>query len=158
MQRRETNGKHHDRRHPVHGVRIQSTGPTIVLLTVCTKDRVPWLATPANHQLLRAIWSEATAWRVGHYVLMPDHLHLLAAPGEPHLPLENWVQYWKSQFSKHHRAPDHCWQTDHWDRRLRDGESYAEKWDYVRNNPVRHGLLGEAKDWPYFGKIFDLEW
>lgn len=34
------------------------------------------------------------------------------------------------------------WQQDYWDRQLRSGESYAEKWNYVRNNPVRHGLVG----------------
>jgi hypothetical protein len=36
---------------------------------------------------------------------------------------------------------EHRWQTDHWDRRLRSDESYAEKWEYVRCNAVRHGLV-----------------
>lgn len=147
-----------DRRRPAHGVRIRSTQPTIVFLTVCTKDRQPWLATAQNHDLLRETWLAATAWRVGRYVLMPDHLHLFAAPGEPALLLEKWVRYWKSQFTKKHGESGQRWQTGHWDRRLRSGESYATKWEYVRENPVRHGLVRRAEDWPFWGTVSDLEW
>ena len=89
---------------------------------------------------------------------MPDHIHLFAAPGVPDLPLENWVRYWKSQFTKRHAVANHSWQTDHWDRRLRRRESYAEKWDYVRANPVRKGLVRRPEDWPFQGEVFDLAW
>jgi putative transposase len=104
---------------------------------------------------------------------MPDHIHLFAAPGPivdsnrlsgsfalpgTVIPFDNWVRYWKSQFSKRHRNPAHRWQTDHWDTRLRRSESYASKWEYVRNNPVRHGLVKSAEDWPFQGRIHDLLW
>ena len=49
-------------------------------------------------------------------------------------------------------------QRDCWDRQLRTGESYAHKWEYVRNNPVRKGLVANADDWPYQGQINVLEW
>ena len=147
-----------DRHHPVHGVRIASTGPTIVFVTACTKDLRPWLATDANHALLRSIWQSATAWRVGRYVLMPEHVHLFAAPGEAELMLEAWIRCWKSLFSRQCDSLTHRWQVDHWDRRLRSGESYTEKWEYVRENPVRHGLVQWADDWPFQGEIFELEW
>ncbi len=98
------------------------------------------------------------AWVVGRYVVMPDHIHLFAAPDRPELPLDNWVKYWKSQFTKRHRVSEHRWETDHWDTRLRKGESYAVKWEYVRNNPVRHGLVQRAEDWPFQGEIALLEW
>ena len=91
------------RRHPAHGVILLPDQPTIVFLTVCTKDRVQWLASPDIHDLLRSVWTNAAAWLVGRYVVMPDHIHLFAAPGTPELPLENWVTYWKSQFTKQHR-------------------------------------------------------
>jgi putative transposase len=89
---------------------------------------------------------------------MPDHLHLFAAPGQLELPLENWVKYWKSQFSKRHGNRNHRFQTDHWDTRLRREESYEEKWQYVVNNAVRHGLVARAEDWPFQGEIFELRW
>jgi putative transposase len=36
---------------------------------------------------------------------------------------------------------------------LRSRESYSQKWDYVRMNPVRAGLSQTPEDWPYQGKI-----
>jgi REP element-mobilizing transposase RayT len=146
------------RRHPAHGVQIQSLGPTVVFVTACTKDRKPWLATPDVHKLLVAVWNSATAWLVGRYVVMPDHIHLFVAPGQPQLLLDNWMKYWKSQFSKAHKHPEHQWQTDSWDRRLRTDDSYEQKWEYVRNNPVRHGLVARAEDWPYQGELNALKW
>jgi putative transposase len=146
------------RQHPAHGVFPSASAATIVFLTVCTKDRRPWLATPERHALLRAVWSEASAWLVGRYVLTPDHLHLFAGLGPQELPLDNWVRYWKSRFSKRQGNHGQRWQTDHWDTRLRTEDSYEEKWEYVRNNPVRHCLVSRAEDWPYQGKIHSLRW
>ena len=95
---------------------------------------------------------------MGRYVLMPDHLHLFAAPGPIDLPLENWIRYWKSQFSKRQQGLGGSWQVDHWDRRLRHEESYEQKWDYVRNNPVRAGLALSPEDWPFQGELNSLRW
>jgi putative transposase len=137
---------------------LSPSSPTIVFLTVCTKNREPWLANHQAHTLLREIWTSATAWLVGRYMLMPDHLHLFSTPGQPELPLENWAKYWKSQFSKQHPNRAWRWQTDHWDTRLRREESYEEKWNYVVNNPVRRGLVTRSEDWPFQGEIFELRW
>ena len=147
------------RSHPAHGV-LQETGkPTLVFVTVCTKDRAPWLATQDVHGLLQSVWRAADAWRVGRYVVMPDHLHLFAAPKpDTPIPLDNWVRFWKSSFTKRHGVAAHRWQSDHWDRRLRSDDSYAEKWDYVRNNPVRYGLVARVEDWPFQGELCPLEW
>ena len=147
-----------DRHRPVHGVVMNAPDPVIVFLTVCTKDRSPWLADAGVHNLLREVWLRATAWLVGRYVLMPDHFHLFAAPGEPELSLERWVTYWKSQFTKRHRVSAHRWHVDHWDRRLRRSDSYDSKWDYVVNNPVRHGLVDRPELWPFQGELFELRW
>ncbi len=137
---------------------------------MCTEDRIPWLAHVPVHSLLREVWSASDAWLIGHYVIMPDHLHLFAAPNpiwegetsaEPRVEppsFDNWVRYWKSQFTKHHGNIVHQWQTDHWDRRLRREESYADKSEYVRNNPVRHGLVSDSALWPYRGQLHDLKW
>ena len=45
-----------------------------------------------------------------------------------------------------------------WHHRLRDGESYSEKWRYVRENPLRKKLCQRIGDWPFQGKVFDLVW
>ena len=57
-----------------------------------------------------------------------------------------------------HRAQVPIWQRDFWDRQLRRSESYAEKWQDVVNNPVRHGYVRRAEEWPYQGELNVLEW
>ena len=50
-------------------------------------------------------------------------------------------------------ASPRLWQPGFFDRILRSQESYAEKWNYVREKPVRAGLVQTAHDWPYQGEI-----
>jgi hypothetical protein len=40
---------------------------------------------------------------------------------------------------------------------LRGAESYEEKWWYVRDNPVRAGLVDRWEDWPHCGEPHRLE-
>ena len=100
------------RHRPVHGILPIAGQPLIVFLTVCTKGRSKWLATSDVHLDLVDVWKDTTAWLVGRYVILPDHLHLFVSPGNPELPLENWVRYWKSQYSKRVQNPDQRWETD----------------------------------------------
>ena len=146
------------RRTPASGVFIASGHPTIVFLTLCTRNRHPWLAAPEPHQVLRAVWSRFDAWLVGFYLLMPDHLHLFCAPHDLNYRLEQWVKCWKSHCTRRLKRPDWRWQTGYWDTRLRRGESYGEKWQYVAQNPVRKGLVSQAKDWPFQGQLNVLRW
>ena len=50
-----------------------------------------------------------------------------------------------------HAAPH--WQKGFFDYLVRSERSYEEKWVYVRENPVRAGLVSRADDWPYQGEI-----
>lgn len=153
-----------DRRKPAQGVHIDLGQPTIVFVTVCTKDRVRWLACEEAHRLLAEVWRRADAWLVGNYVLMPDHLHLFAAPrlggslALPYFTIERWMTYWKSQFSQAHRHADWVWQSSAFHHRLRRDENYAQKWLYVQENPVRAGLAKEIGQWPFQGTIHELRW
>jgi putative transposase len=154
----ETEYREPGRRHPASGVFISLEHPTIVFLTVCTKDRRPWLAQSVVHETLVQVWNEANAWLVGEYVLMPDHLHLFCSPQALSFTLDQWVRYWKSLFSKRIQQPEYRWQTGHWDTRLRRSENYREKWAYVRMNPVRKGLVAASEFWPFQGPINALRW
>ena len=49
-------------------------------------------------------------------------------------------------------------QRECWDTQLRKGDSYAAKWEYARNNPVRSGLVDNVDAWPYQGEMNILEW
>ena len=145
------------RKKPAGGVFVFLDRPTIVFLTVCAAKRGLWLAQPRVHDELKMIWqNEASAWVVGRYVIMPDHIHLFCAPGEPEIPLDRWVSYWKRLFSQRIRNRDFSWQSHHWDTRLRRAESYDQKWDYVMKNPERAGLIERAEEWPYQGELHVL--
>jgi putative transposase len=54
-------------------------------------------------------------------------------------------------------APPH-WQKGFFDHVLRSQESAGEKWKYVRENPVRAGLVGYSSEWRYLGEIFALDY
>jgi putative transposase len=146
------------RQNPSAGVLVQFGRSSTVLLTIATEKRAPWLANEIAHQLLHQIWSEATAWLVGDYLLMPDHLHLFCAPRDLRFTIEEWIGYWKRQFSRKHGNEDWKFQSRGWHHRLRDGENYSAKWMYVQENPVRKGLIKRIEDWPFKGRVFDLIW
>jgi putative transposase len=146
------------RHNPASGVHVQLGQSNIILLTINTKKREPWLANETAHQFLRETWSEATAWLVGDYLLMPDHLHLFCAPRDLQFTIEAWITYWKREFSLKHGREEWKFQSRGWHHRLRDGENYSEKWIYVQENPFRKGLVRRIEDWPFKGRMFDLVW
>ena len=134
----------------------------IYFITACTKNRRGVLATPAIHETFLHFAKEAPshgAW-VGAYVIMPDHLHLFVATDDEKIAISAWMKSLKNTISKTLRAngvaPPH-WQKTFFDHVLRSSESYSEKWNYVRENPVRARLVANAEDWPYVGEIFALE-
>ena len=147
-----------DRHRPVHHHLVESHNrAVIVFVSLCTQDRVPVLANATMHRALQTAWSSATHWLVGRYVIMPDHIHLFCAPGtQPAEPLKPWISYWKRLVTQSHGSQ--IWQKNFWDTQLRGHESYSLKWEYVRNNPVRAGLVGKPEDWPFQGEMNVLRW
>jgi putative transposase len=146
------------RQNPSSGVHIHLGQSSIVLLTVTTEKRDPWLANETAHRLLQQTWSEAKAWLVGDYLLMPDHLHCFCAPQDLRFTIETWISYWKREFALKHKRTEWRFQSRGWHHRLRDGESYSKKWLYVQENPLRKHLCKRIEDWPLKGKVFDLIW
>jgi REP element-mobilizing transposase RayT len=115
------------------------------------------LATAEMQEQLLQAWQAANRWIVGRYVIMPDHVHLFCTPGtNPPTPLAQWITYWKRLVAFRHGQT--FWQKNYWDTQLRHHESYAQKWEYVRTNPVRAGLCGTPDDWPLQGELNVLRW
>src|SRR5215208_6497345 len=135
----------------------------IYFVTVCTQSRRNVLMTPAIHETFRRFGEEGPshgAW-VGAYVMMPDHLHLFVATNDEQIAISAWMKSLKNSISKtlsqNGVAAPH-WQKTFFDHLLRSREPYSKKWNYVRENPVRAGLVANAEDWPYGGEIFALEY
>jgi len=86
---------------------------------------------------------------------MPDHVHLFVR-GSQGFTLGSWVGQLKQPLAKAarlSRAKTQLWEEGFFDHVLRSNESYSQKWNYVRENPVRAGLVKSAEDWPYQGEI-----
>jgi len=163
------------RRTPAKGVHVSLSGPNWVFLSVCTEKRSQWLAQASVQRTLHEIWQNtATAWLVSDYLLMPDHLHLFCAPHDLKFNIERWIGFWKDRLAKSLKAQSSLstdggpagpprprfgrFQTGGFHHRLRDGENYSQKWQYVRENPVRVGLVTHLEDWPYFGRVHAIRW
>jgi putative transposase len=124
----------------------------IVFFTTCTYRRHKILGSPQCHKILREIWQRSAdhyGWWMGNYILMPDHVHFFARPEIGARRMTEWVQMWKSVSSRRIAVAlsikPPIWQPEYFDRYLRSGENYAEKWHYVQQNAVRAGLLKRGR-------------
>jgi len=90
---------------------------------------------------------------------MPDHVHLFVRGG-PDFVLAQWIGMLKQTVAKT-AAPvprgKQFWQEGFFDHVLRNDESYSQKWSYVRENPVRAGLVKSPDEWPYQGEIVYID-
>ena len=129
----------------------------LFFVTFCTNERRKLLASDAVHAAFVTFASQANSQHniaVGRYVIMPDHVHLFVR-GPDNFQLGPWVGRLKQALAKQIALTPTVpiWQRGFFDHVLRNDESYAQKWNYVRENPVRAGLATNAGDWPYSGEI-----
>jgi putative transposase len=145
------------RKYPYHAPMNPLHENNLIFLTVCTKDRMPWLDNDVAHHVLRELWSDRSHWIVGPYILMPDHVHLIAAPASSQKSsLKDWTAWWKRLSTRRFEDPIAGWQKGFWDTRLRDPRHVAEKIHYMRLNPARKGLVNEGSAWRFQGVIHSI--
>jgi REP element-mobilizing transposase RayT/mono/diheme cytochrome c family protein len=121
----------------------------IFITVCCAQQGKGQLCSP---KIARAIFdsvefrNKSTVWYAHLICLMPDHLHaLISFPYER--PMKQIIADWKRFLAKELKIE---WQRDFFDHRLRKEESYREKADYIRANPVRAGFVTKPEEWPYF--------
>ena len=88
-------------------------------------------------------------------VVMPDHAHLLLQPKE--IGKNEWhslssiLHSIKSFTAKKINAlmsrTGTVWQDESFDRIVRDENEFLEKWNYIRNNPVKRELVHSPTEW-----------
>ena len=135
----------------------------IYFLTACTEGRVSRLACDDFHSVAAEVWRTCErlyGWVVGRYVVMPDHVHFFAADVRGERSLSYFVGKWKEWTAKNCSRrlmfPVPLWQPEFFDHLLRSSESYDQKWEYVRSNPVRAGLVATSEDWKFQGELCQL--
>lgn len=134
----------------------------VYFITVCVAGRRPLIANDDAFTILSSEFAAARhryGWAVGRFVVMPDHVHFFCAcdDTEKSKTLSGFIGGFKQWTAKallqRWGLPAPLWQRESFDHLLRGDESYASKWEYVRDNPVRAGLATTADDWPYAGEI-----
>ena len=94
-------------------------------------------------------------------VVLPDHLHAIWT-----LPIDDtdFSKRWmliKSGFSRNLTTDEEIsvsrkkkgergiWQRRYWEHLIRDEIDYENHINYIHNNPVKHGYVNKAVNWPY---------
>lgn len=114
-------------------------------------------------QVLRNIqYDNNRRYRLFCAVAMPDHVHILLQPLE--FAHNQW--YRLEQITKaikgvsSHRINEligtkgTVWQEESFDRIVRDEKEFIEKWNYIRNNPVKRGLVEEPEEYEFLLELY----
>jgi len=124
----------------------------IYFVTTCTLKRRSILASNEVAKILSDEWKNAHnrhGWAIGRYVIMPDHVHFFCSAELDAKTLPIFMQAWKQWTSKRMARElgfsGAVWQEEFFDHVLLSTESYSQKWDYVKQNPVRAGLIANAQ-------------
>lgn len=94
-------------------------------------------------------------------VVLPEHLHCIwrLPEGDDDYSLR-W-RLLKSHFSRHiekgetvsasrlRKNERGLWQRRYWEHQIRDNTDFQRHLDYIHYNPVKHGYVNKATDWPY---------
>lgn len=178
------NSKLPQRKRPIHPPPVERPNePIILLVTLTIIPRIPILNNAVLHDAFLHGCNAADTWSVGYYMIMPDHIHLFASPAKlPRISIKRWTGYLKECITKQlHRtgsqlegeaapsraspsrpAPNHHstwrWQPDCWDTQMCSQTHYHDKWEYVRQNPVRQNLVTQPEAWPWQGSLNVLRW
>ncbi|MBL8484317.1 MAG: transposase [Rhodocyclaceae bacterium] len=103
----------------------------------------------------------ARPFHIDAWVVLPDHIHAVwTLPAQDCDYSARWKDI-KTEFTKaipktetlspvrHARGERGIWQRRFWEHTIRDDADYAAHVDYVHFNPLKHGFVERAVDWPY---------
>jgi putative transposase len=136
--------------------------------TVATYRRRAILCDDALRLALRTAIKTVRTSRpfvIDAWVLLPDHLHCIWTLPEGDTDFSTrWMMikrlvsvachhdYHRSELmndSKHQHRESTIWQRRFWEHQIRDDNDFSRHVDYVHFNPVKHGLVSTATQWPY---------
>ena len=135
-------------------------------LFVTFRTRKPLKLSPeANTAVLQhCLHDNAVTITLHAAVIMPDHAHLLFTAGRD---AEGWTfalpEILRAIKGASARSinillgrPGSVWQDESFDHVLRGNESLRETVEYIRQNPVRKGLVTKPEDYPWLWIAPDL--
>ncbi len=95
---------------------------------------------------------DSVRYDIFEYVVMPNHVHILMAAREG-FPFSDIIKGFKSftarEINRQLGRQGQLWQEDYWDRYIRNTRHFEAAARYIRENPVKAGLVKSARDWPW---------
>jgi len=98
------------------------------------------LKHPENSQIIADAFRhfDGNRYRLGPFVVMPNHVHLLFQPlGKHQLPdlVHTWKRFTAREINKLGNRSGALWQADYWDRLIRSEKHFQWASDYILRNP-----------------------
>ena len=146
--------------------RIYANGHSY-FLTMVTHRRKPLLVD--NIEQLRYAFSlskKKYVYSIDAIVILPDHLHMIITP-EKATDYSKIISAIKRSFvyglnekirkiakleishSKYRRSHAGIWQERFYEHTIRDEKDWLDKMEYIKNNPLKHGLVQSSNEWKY---------
>ena len=130
-------------------VRARIPGATY-FFTLTTRGRQPVLTHGGVRTSLReAIDATRRRWpfAVDAWVLLPDHLHCLWTLPDTDA---DFSKRWSTIKRLTTQSVGHSiWQPRFWEHVIRDETDFERHFNYIHWNPVKHGHVRAAAQWPY---------
>ena len=99
---------------------------------------------------------DSQRYSLAAWVVMPNHLHLLVDVWET--PLAKLTKSWKAfvarEANKLLGRQGEFWEREYLDTHIKNEEHRGKAVRYIENNPVKAGLVQEAKMWPWSSARF----
>ncbi|WP_284451887.1 REP-associated tyrosine transposase [Methylophaga thalassica] len=104
---------------------------------------------------------QAHPFNIDAIVILPEHLHTIWTLPETDYDFSIRWRLIKSTFSRglpkdehinktrHSKNERGIWQRRYWEHLIRDEKDYMNHVDYIHYNPVKHGYVDKAIDWPH---------
>jgi putative transposase len=100
-------------------------------------------------------------FRIDAVVVLPEHLHVLWTLPRGDADFSTRWALIKARFSRALEGNEYrsrsrirkrergVWQRRYYEHVIRDEDDFGRHVDYIHWNPVKHGYVGRAVDWPY---------
>ena len=126
-----------------------------IFVTFCKNNREPFPADARDEILRCCLKGNGSRFHLHAAVIMPEHVHLLLTPMQDE---DGWVYGLPAILKSIKRASARAvnkltnisgpvWQEESFDHVLRSQESLEDTLEYIRQNPVRRGLVRKPEDY-----------
>ena len=134
--------------------------------TLVTEQRRPIFKNDQQIKILRESFKKVKQkypFKIDAIVVLPDHIHCIWTLPEGDQDYSTRWRLIKTGFTKQCdtsiiQSPNHTrtrkkqqaiWQHRFWEHMIRNEQDYQHHVEYIHYNPVKHGLVKQASDWPY---------